>query len=310
MKLYPGSLDATKLMMHFINLKALVFVLNCLSFSVGIDCTSKYYNIIILTYMVHTYYSINSITDHCCYYYSTVPRNVTTVLCNPEGLDISWGCWVHSPHEDNTTLTVQWYKAALGTTDMAQGELLSERSDKYDFTTTRLPPLPIFNSSELNGLILDEFILTISNFSSSNDDGYYWCQIVVNGSCLLEPSPTRIVALSQYSMEKCDNYTYNVLDFIEYDMPPICGQLGTLCNHGAISTTAGVRVTDIQAAHSVVTSATLYYGIIGGLIFIIILLLMIIIACAVCNARNRKMNKAIKGIHGRTGLNCTMQLRH
>ena len=113
-------------------------------------------------------------------------------------MDISWVCWVHSPHENNTTLTVQWCKAALGTLDMAQGELLSEMSDRYDFTTTRLTPA--INSSELNVLILDEFALTINNFSSSTDD---WCQIVVKDSCLPEPSPTGFAALSQSPVGKC-----------------------------------------------------------------------------------------------------------
>ena len=55
-----------------------------------------------------------------------------------EGMDINWVCWIHSPRENNTNLSVQWYKAALGTIDMAQGELLSEMSGRNDFTTLLL----------------------------------------------------------------------------------------------------------------------------------------------------------------------------
>ena len=39
-----------------------------------------------------------------------------------------------------------------------------------------------------SALFNDEYTLSIQNFTTS-DFGYYWCQIVVNDTCLLLPSP-------------------------------------------------------------------------------------------------------------------------
>ena len=103
---------------------------------------------------------------------------------------------------------------------MADGELLSELSGKYSFTIDR-QVLAVNNHSELNGLFWDRFVLTIHNFNSSTDDGYYWCQIVANGTCPLEPSPTGYLALDQFPVEKCP---YNLFDFTDPVVPPICAE--------------------------------------------------------------------------------------
>ena len=135
---------------------------------------------------------------------------------------------------------------------------------------------------------MDEFALTIHNFNSSIDDGHYWCQIVVDGSCPLEPSPIGFIALGQFPVTKC---AYNIRDFIEFDIPPICAE-ETPCIEDTL-TTFSVRATEIATKSQSITIMTVaFYGIIGGLVFIIILLLLIIIACTVCNVRNRKMHKA------------------
>ena len=159
-----------------------------------------------------------------CYYYSIVPKNVTIVSWNPQGMSINWLCQIYIPHSDNTNLSVQWYMAAIG--DIAEGELFSELSSKYSFTVSQQSPVFDDSQSALNGLFLDDFALTLHNFNSSTDDGYYWCQIVANGSCPLEPSSTGYVALDQFPVEtEC---AYSLLDFIEHDMPPTCAELGTL----------------------------------------------------------------------------------
>ena len=233
------------------------------------------------------------IIDRCCYYYSIVPKNVTTVSCNPQGMDINWLCQIYSPHSDNTNLSVQWYKAALGTVDTVEGELLSELSGKYSFTTSRRS-LTV-NQSTLNGLFSDEFLFTIHNFNSSNDDGYYWCQIVANGSCPLEPSSTGYVALDQFPVEKC---VYSLLDFIDPTTPQICAE-GTLCRAEQQTTIANEEVvnshTTVKVSNSIISMTVILYGVIGGLFCIIIFLLLIIIACSVCNIRNHKLNTAIRG---------------
>ena len=286
-----------------VNSIALIFVFSCLTFVIGLDCTSKY-SMMPMAYISFTTYTmvtiIISVIEHCCYYYSIVPKNVTTVSRNPQGMSINWLCQIYSPHSDYTNLSVQWYKAA--TSDMAEGELLSELSGKYSFTISQLLPVVNDSQSALHGLFLDEFALTIHNFNSSSDDGYYWCQIVANGSCPLEPSPTGYVALDQYTVEK---YEYNLQDFIEYLVPPVCAE-GTLCT-GETPTTAepSLQITlaneegvgDHTKFITVSQSMTviILYGVIGGLLCIIIFLLLIIIACSVCYVRNRKLNTAIRG---------------
>ena len=237
------------------------------------------------------------ITDRCCYYYSIVPKNVTTISCNPQGMNISWLCYINTPSND-MNVSVQWYKARPGTAEsdiMVEGELLSELSGKYSFTVTR-QLLAVNNQSELNGLFWDEFVLTINNFNSNTDDGYYWCQIVANGTCPLEPSPTGYLALDQFPVEKCP-YVYHPFDFIDPVVSPICAE-GTLCHAEKQTTLASdERINDHTSSESIlITSMTvILYGIIGGLFLIIIFLLLIIVACTICNVRSRKMNKAIQG---------------
>jgi hypothetical protein len=175
--------------------------------------------------------------------------------------------------------------------DMAEGELLSELSEKYSFTITR--QLFLVNQSAPNGLFVDEFVLTIHNFNSSTDDGYYWCQIVLNGSCPLEPSPIGYLALDQFPVEKCP---VNLLDFIDPIVPPTCAE-GTLC-HAEQQTTLLNYEENLINNHTSLTismSVIILYGVIGGLFLIIIFLLLIIVACTVCNVRSHKRNTAIKG---------------
>ena len=149
---------------------------------------------------------------------------------------------------------------------MAKGELLLDLSSKYSFTITR-QSLVTNNQSELNGLFWDEFVLTIHNFNSSTDNGYYWCQIVANGTCPLEPSPTGYLALDQFPVEKCP---YNLFDFIDSVVPPICAE-GMLC-HAEEQTTLA-RVDTHTSSESILitdTSMTVTpYGVIGGLLLII-----------------------------------------
>ena len=235
--------------------------------------------------------TITFITDGCCYYYSIVPRNVTTVSCNPQGMSIIWLCQIYTHHDDYTNLSVQWYKAAPGTVtvDMAEGELLSEQIGKYSFTVSRRSSI-IANQS---ALFLDNFSLTIHNFNSSTDDGYYWCQIVANGSCPLEPSPIGYMALDQFPVEKC---AYSLLDFIDPVMPPICAE-GTLCQ-AEEQTTLANDDKEVNNHATVIASTSMIvilYGIIGGLVFIIICLLLIIVACTGCNVRNHRTSEAIRG---------------
>ena len=61
-------------------------------------------------------------------------------------------------------------------------------------------------------------ILVINNFNNTNDRGYYWCQILANGSLLL-PSPRGYVALKLEGDHPCGNGDFNY-----YLSPRLCAE--------------------------------------------------------------------------------------
>ena len=64
-----------------------------------------------------------------------------------------------------------------------RGTLLTN-SSKYPL----LINLAVIGLTNEPALINDDYTLIVQNFTTS-DFGYYWCQIVVNDTCLLLPSP-------------------------------------------------------------------------------------------------------------------------
>ena len=64
-----------------------------------------------------------------------------------------------------------------------RGTLLTN-SSKYPL----LLSLAVTSPHNESALFNDDYTLIVQNFTTS-DFGYYWCQIVVNDTCLLLPSP-------------------------------------------------------------------------------------------------------------------------
>ena len=87
------------------------------------------------------------------------------------------------PHDvnNNPVGRVRWYRSL----DLVTSEELTAAADKYDFKDLHSSGLVL--SGDFAGLYKDLYVLSIVNVSSS-DNGYYWCQIINDQTCLL-PSP-------------------------------------------------------------------------------------------------------------------------
>ena len=247
------------------------------------------------------YFSMCMHVDRCCYYYHGVPKNVT---CNLDGREITWWCQVYTPHEHNSNLSVKWYKRTPDILDCQESELTSAMSDRYTFSKTS--SLTAFNNSEniINGLFLTVFRITINNFNSSSDNGYYWCQMVVNDSCL-EPSRIGSINSVAFPAQNCSK-SLTQFDFTHYEMPPVCahkiqcivkrldtaGTAATTGNEQLLnSTSTGISDSTTMTINLIV----ILYVVTGTLTLIIALLLLVIMVFTVYTVRNCKANKDKQG---------------
>ena len=91
-----------------------------------------------------------------------------------------------------------------------RGTLLTN-SSKYSL----LINLAVTSLNNESALFTDEYTLIIQNFTTS-DFGYYWCQIVVNDTCLLLPSPYGHIAENTTARACSTSILRQVV------LPPIC----------------------------------------------------------------------------------------
>ena len=134
------------------------------------------------------------ILDGCNYYYQKVPTNATNRTCNVmEGGSASFGC---GGRGICNTFSVLWFKhtieGSIRINDVSQTDILRP-SDKYNILTSH-------SQAAANGHCNIGTTLTIYRFNHS-DNGYYWCLIVSNNSCLLQPSPRGYVAVDETTNE-------------------------------------------------------------------------------------------------------------
>ena len=85
---------------------------------------------------------------------------------------------------------------------------------KYSLYTYR----QIISAVWLHGYCSTASFLVINNFNNTNDRGYYWCQILANGS-LLSPFPRGYVALKLEGDRSCGNGDFNY-----YLSPRLCAE--------------------------------------------------------------------------------------
>ena len=218
---------------------------------------------------------------------------------------------MYRPSHQSSDLTVSWYKGPTNISTREQGELISQREGKYELFISERETAINDSQSVVDGLFLYVFSLRIYNFNSSIDDGYYWCQIMID-DCYLQPSTMGLINSSSIKYH-CSNGIY--FDLSQYEKSPVCAEV-TSCmrteapstaSEDATSTPTGLELfnqtselTTATSTFTLLLSMTLIqYIVIGALLLTVVLLLCVIMACSVNTARiKRKYNKSKqKGIY-------------
>ena len=112
--------------------------------------------------------------------YGSVPRNDSN--CVPQGGTVIHFCRIFNPRDESTNLTVRW----LRSTDMRIGtmpqptEVVPYTQNIYELRRDNVSTNSTRDCSH-GPVYRDTFSLYISNFTTDNN-GYYWCQVVINGS--------------------------------------------------------------------------------------------------------------------------------
>ena len=160
----------------------------------------------------------------CCYLYGSFPRNDGN--CVPQGDQLTHRCTVYNPRDEFTNLTVRWLRQRTEVEGGAMPwptEIVTVMQGVHELTESR----PRLNSSRActRGVLYgDTFALTILNFTAS-DNGYYWCQAMVNDS-YLQPSQNAWfyvdsctnhigIYFQKENAPQCANATYPIL------LPPV-----------------------------------------------------------------------------------------
>ena len=119
--------------------------------------------------------------DECCYIYTSVPRKGTN--CVLEGDQLNLNYIIYNPHDMFTNLTVTWFKS---TNDdiMLSYKIISTEHHTRNFGSMQ-PTTTVETNCSLS-IYKDTYGITIENFTTNND-GYYWCQLSIN-STKVQPS--------------------------------------------------------------------------------------------------------------------------
>ena len=114
-------------------------------------------------------------------------------------------CEVYVPHDENNNSVgrVRWYRSL----DLVTSEDVTDEQDTV--IRYKLGSIPIM-SGTLTGLFKDTYLLIIRNISSL-DNGYFWCQIITNKTCLLRSRYVNIsVNTTSTENNACPSY-YNLV---------------------------------------------------------------------------------------------------
>ena len=244
------------------------------------------------------------ILDGCNYHYQKVPTNATNRTCNVmEGGSASFGCDLRGICN---TFSVLWFKqtikGSIRTNGVSQTDSL-RHSDKYYIITSG-------SQAVANGHCNIGTTLIIYRFNHS-DNGYYWCQIVSNNSCLLRPSPRGYVAVSDTMNERLCTF--------ERQLPrPICAEDATSLSseemecisestinimptatigpysmhiYNITSTTASSMVTSHNTPFDREENMVWVYGLVAVFLLVIIVLVLSLILVSVKYRKQQKQSK-------------------
>ena len=131
------------------------------------------------------------VAGDCCYYYRSFPSNLT---CNPQGQPsaVVLGCGIFRPN--GSDVTVRWYRSTQEHLARVQGELVTNGYNEDN---------DIGGLLSFRGLFFSFHNRIIENFNESLN-GFYWCQIEVNNTCL-QPSPYGHVIFNSSSKRNCSS---------------------------------------------------------------------------------------------------------
>ena len=118
--------------------------------------------------------------------YGSIPRNDSN--CVPENGQVFLGFVVYHPRDTFTDLTVRWFRSVDVTRATLSTEIIATNiPGEYMFGRfSSHASSAIDTNCSYGSLYKDAFALIIHNFTTDKD-GYYWCQIVINDS-YLQPS--------------------------------------------------------------------------------------------------------------------------
>ena len=150
------------------------------------------------------------------------------------------------PHDvnNNPVGRVRWHRSL----DLVTSEEVTAATDKYVFNDLHFSEL--VQTGDFAGLYNDLYVLSIINISSS-DNGYYWCQIISDQTCL-SPSPYVNISVVTATKDKCS---------FTHQHSPVCAvTTNVTCDHQSsevmISPTATQAMLSSSSAGRVSTIAT------------------------------------------------------
>ena len=235
--------------------------------------------------------------DQCCYMYGSVLRNESN--CIPEGItQTTFNFIVINPHDNFTNLTVKWFRNA----DMARAATATEElTNEYQLATNSASE--ILGNCTVGPLYRDTFTLVIHNFTSDKN-GYYWCEIVVNGS-VSQPSQyawfyaadsssctqQRLFKIAKDNSSQCaefksNNYSTSMIYSTTTD---------SLVTLGTTTSTAPSTTTSAEADNEL-----LYYvaGFLSLFILLLISLVVLLLFLYCCKRRKPHPQKKCKFLDG------------
>ena len=214
-----------------------------------------------------------------------------------EGGTVYFSCVVY---DTCNAIIVVWFKSRNIRGNSQRITRSPEQGGKYQIFDVHVTA----NDSNLDGYCSTASFLAINNFNHTNDSGYYFCQISVDGRLLL-PSPYGYVSVNEDSDRPC-----GVGDFNNYLSPRLCAEYPlsepteslssiSTTNHSSESTQQEYNESKSVIARTTLSGSTitkesgtglLYGTIIGTLLFVIVLILMILLctSMAIVWYRNRQ----------------------
>ncbi len=153
----------------------------------------------------------------CSHWYESHPSVGTC----PIGPTAALECDLQAQVTENSSVSITWYWTQNAEDEGIQGTLIQTNgSDKY-FASAPF----VGDQILMTGLVRLFNFLQIRSVST-NDTGFYWCQIVINGSILLEPScPTELTAIQTNDTMCTDTGTISPRKCADVTIIPVTSQL-------------------------------------------------------------------------------------